>query len=345
MKKLYSFIEKCWRLTNRLVPRRYFLLPPVVVIGITFRCNYNCSMCCVTPSLNSKEMSFNNYKHLIRQLKKAYRFLPYKPIIWLMGGEPTIHRDFERILKYTAKAGFKYGFTSNGLNLKEKYMKIISKHNIAQVRISLDGNEEEHNRARGNKKAYAGAVNALKLLKKYKIDCRINSIISPRHKSFAHIMDLSKKMDVSAYFDHMVFLDKKRSKKFEKQLDIIKEALVDGSVYVNYENGFSEKSIKDLWDEMKTINPNQKNIVIDPIFKSYKSLKNYYMSSGSIINTKELTFLNYAQISPSMNLYGQSKTLDQHSFSKLWNSKEIRTFRNKMFSFKYLPRVAPLSWR
>jgi MoaA/NifB/PqqE/SkfB family radical SAM enzyme len=72
-------------------------------ILITNRCNQNCPFCFAAKEMRSseikKEMDYEDYRKLILRLKKGGSHT----VIKLLGGEPTMHRDFKKIIDYSLK--------------------------------------------------------------------------------------------------------------------------------------------------------------------------------------------------------------------------------------------------
>jgi organic radical activating enzyme len=88
-------------------------------ISLTFKCNLNCSYCAQTFHLGHrpkvKETGFIGWV-------KFFKRFPYKiKEVYVSGGEPTLHRDFARIVRYLLSQGYYVKVFSNLMNIDEFY--------------------------------------------------------------------------------------------------------------------------------------------------------------------------------------------------------------------------------
>lgn len=119
-----------------------------VYIEITNRCNLNCRTCYNRSGLNCQttEISVEQLEQIITTLSRygANRFL-------LSGGEPSLHREFHKILKLTEKfPAFSFGFVTNGTNPDPVWLHYLNTHANLTLQISLDGvNEAQNSLTRG----------------------------------------------------------------------------------------------------------------------------------------------------------------------------------------------------
>lgn len=100
-----------------------------IYIEITNICNLNCSFC--SPLKREKRfLSFDEFVHIINEIK------PYKSHIYLhLKGEPLIHPEFEKIIKYAYFEGININITTNG-TLIGKFANTLLKY-ARQVNISV----------------------------------------------------------------------------------------------------------------------------------------------------------------------------------------------------------------
>ena len=85
-------------------------------IFITNRCNKRCRGCFNEHNLGKEELSFKRYMQLVA----FYRNLGAQKIV-LMGGEPTLHPDILKMVKYNNLLGLKTTLYTNGTNIKKLY--------------------------------------------------------------------------------------------------------------------------------------------------------------------------------------------------------------------------------
>lgn len=99
-----------------------------IYIEITNVCNLKCPFC---PPHNREQrfMNFEEFKTILEKIKV------YSEYIYLhVKGEPLLHPDFDKIVKYAYKKGFKINLTTNG-TLLEKHLSITKF--LRQINISL----------------------------------------------------------------------------------------------------------------------------------------------------------------------------------------------------------------
>jgi radical SAM protein with 4Fe4S-binding SPASM domain len=176
----YSFLK---RIKNRALVVGFCTMmqlrrtpPPKTVI---WECTLACTMDCVHCGAKNSdpirdELSTGEIKDIIRDLSRmgVMRFLA-------TGGEPLLRPDLIDVLQTAKEYGLETGLSTNGAG--------ISRENVAgivraadSIQISVDGSMEIHDSLRRTDGAFAGAMNALALLKEG--GCRqtcMTSIISP----------------------------------------------------------------------------------------------------------------------------------------------------------------------
>jgi radical SAM protein with 4Fe4S-binding SPASM domain len=82
-------------------------IPVQSVLELTYRCNLRCTHCYI-DNHQSDELSFEEWKEVLDQLKKAGTIF-----LVLTGGELTVRDDFLEIARYAYKSGFRLGFMTN----------------------------------------------------------------------------------------------------------------------------------------------------------------------------------------------------------------------------------------
>lgn len=124
---------------------------------ITYRCNLACNTCFLRrqdhPMNGENDMTMED---IIRILKKADRAVA----ILLGGGEPLLHPDVGRMIRFIVKQGFYCTLSTNGLLLNERGKEIVEA-GLHSANVSLDGHDAKSYEAVRN----APAVTWEKLLK------------------------------------------------------------------------------------------------------------------------------------------------------------------------------------
>lgn len=171
-------------------------------IELTGHCNLKCIHCLRESTKLKKELPFSIFKKIIKQAKKYN-----KPHFAFTGGEPTIHKDFFKILNYISDEGFSFHFVTNGFNFRNICHKVISfwGRGLKIVCFSLDGaTESTHDRIRV-KGSYRKVLEGIAICKAKKIPVSVQMVVNKlnRHeiRDMAH---LGSKMGFDKlYFCHL----------------------------------------------------------------------------------------------------------------------------------------------
>ncbi|WP_051233797.1 radical SAM protein [Butyrivibrio sp. NC3005] len=139
--------------------------PVSVELTLTNRCNLNCCYCSDKGLREregiSEELSFEILKRLFIDLKNGGT----KGIVIEGGGEPTLHRDFDKIIETAKEVGMSVGLITNGTsNLSKKTLK-----EFQWIRVSLDASNADEYKALKGVDAFEVV---LQNLKKYKQNCQ-----------------------------------------------------------------------------------------------------------------------------------------------------------------------------
>lgn len=137
--------------------------PVSVELTLTNKCNLKCVWCVDwhIRRKDKKEINFEMLKNLIIDLEKGGT----RGIAIEGGGEPTVYKHFNDLMKFIDKVNIKFGLITNGVLIP--YLDYVNK--FEWVRVSLDVNNEENYEKykKGDKKDYKKIFNNLeKLVKK-----------------------------------------------------------------------------------------------------------------------------------------------------------------------------------
>ncbi len=160
---------------------------------ITKKCNYNCPFC-LSGQQELYELPLEKIKEIIDILAAANLIR-----IDFTGGEPMMRKDFMEIIKYASSKGIETLITSNGSVYSDEIAKTLLKTNTLLL-ISLDGDEETHDKSRG-KGAYKRAVENIKKYRKMNVPVRINYLIRQDNlDKIEYIYNLTKELNVDRLF-------------------------------------------------------------------------------------------------------------------------------------------------
>jgi wyosine [tRNA(Phe)-imidazoG37] synthetase (radical SAM superfamily) len=113
--------------------------PISVNLDLTTACNFSCPHCVDSRLLNTGDyLDLETIKRSIETLQKN----GLRSIILIGGGEPTIHKNFEEIVRFIRDRGLQIGIVTNGSRLD----KVVSVADVFEkgdwLRISIDAGKE-----------------------------------------------------------------------------------------------------------------------------------------------------------------------------------------------------------
>lgn len=200
-------------------------------ILITNYCNQNCEFCFardVMESNQDREMSLQNYIGLIGDLKNEG-----VKNIYLMGGEPTLHKNFKEIINETINLGLEiHLFTNCFFNSEIEKFLISKKNKICTYHINIATPGYRSGKIRKD---------VLKFIEKIKSHSKISleiTIDSLEKKKYLEILDsinksfknVSVRIGVDGYFLKRNGFDLKKYKMVGQLIESITEYLIERSV-------------------------------------------------------------------------------------------------------------------
>lgn len=135
--------EECrpYLLTQLAVDTEFHFSAPLLGwIEITRQCNLRCPHCFVVGGTRRpSEMTTERILHLLDEWAEMGVFS-----VVITGGEPTIHRDFVKIVQYAHQLGFTVGIATNGIPLTERLLSQLPQDDVI-ISVSID---EAHGQGR-----------------------------------------------------------------------------------------------------------------------------------------------------------------------------------------------------
>lgn len=163
------------------------LNPLSVYICITDRCQYSCLYCSAKNRDRGKELSTEKWKKIIAGIQDMGTGW-----IGFTGGEPLMREDLEEIISSVTDKSSTILFT-NGKELSFERASALKKSGLFALSVSLDSPEESlHNRIRGDKNAYAKALEAVKNSRRAGLYTIVQSVIFKKELTAGKIFRLCK---------------------------------------------------------------------------------------------------------------------------------------------------------
>lgn len=127
----------------------------ILQFHITGKCNLHCKHCYRTEG-DVEPLTLQDVRRVIDQflsLLQAYNSLhglKKRGHINITGGEPFSREDIKEILQYLAAhaSQITYGVLTNGSYLNRETIALLKQTNVSFVQLSIDGNEQLHDRLR-----------------------------------------------------------------------------------------------------------------------------------------------------------------------------------------------------
>ena len=293
----------------------------ILIWNITNVCNLFCQHCySASNSVRTGELSIEEIKKQIPYLKKAnVRY------IIISGGEPLLRDDLFDIAKLFKENGFITTLSTNGTFIDESNIKQIKEY-FSYVGISIDGDEDTHDRFRGMKGAFKKSINAIRLIRNVGIKVGMRfTITSETYKSIPFIFKLAEDEKVNKlYFSHLVYsgrgknlsqTDKGIYRNLVKQ--IIEKAFeyVEKGINIDIVSGNNEADAILLYQIFKEKYPEKANIL-------YENLK-IWGGNQAGVRIVDIDYRGY--VKPDTYFPLKLGNIREKNFYDIWNSNGILT--------------------
>lgn len=132
---------------------------PVVVWNCTRACNLKCRHCYAAAGspAGEEEMDTRTARDFLEQLAAFH-----VPVLLLSGGEPLVRPDIFDLMNDAVQKGLRVTLSTNGTLIDRGTARDLKRIGISYVGISVDGAEEKHDAFRGQKGAFAAALEGIR---------------------------------------------------------------------------------------------------------------------------------------------------------------------------------------
>jgi len=294
--------------------------PGVILIwNLTNVCNLFCQHCYSSANtVRTDEITIDEIKQQIPYLKKAR----VKYLI-LSGGEPLLREDLFDIAQLFNENGFITTLSTNGLLINEKNIDLIKKH-FSYVGISIDGDEETHDRFRGMEGAFRRSMEAIRLVRDagIKVGMRF-TITSQTYKSIPFIFRLAEEENIpKLYFSHLVYSGRGRNLTQAEKDDyrkIVEGIIEKGFQYVeegrkiDIVTGNNEADAVVLYEKFKEKYPEKAELL-------YQNLKIW---GGNQAGVRIADIDHRGYVKPDTYFPFKLGNIREKNFYEIWNSNGI----------------------
>jgi MoaA/NifB/PqqE/SkfB family radical SAM enzyme len=166
--------------------------------AFSFECNFHCPHCCaklLRELPTQRNMSLQDVKTVADQADQLGIF-----IFDLIGGEPLVWTELDKIIELIDPSRFHISITTNGWLLDSKKAKYLSELGVDKVGISIDsGIAEEHDQFRNHPGSFRRTINAVENAKAEGIRPIISTVVTHQSiytEGFRRLLEKSKELDV-----------------------------------------------------------------------------------------------------------------------------------------------------
>jgi radical SAM protein with 4Fe4S-binding SPASM domain len=170
-------------------------------LNVTEKCNIRCVHCYweeygkhPDPSLET----IDSILHKFNELGKAYGER-HRHVLTIGGGEPTIRKDLEQIIKLAVRRRFQVRLVTNGVLIDEARARSLRKAGLKVAQVSLDGAcEATHDKVRG-KGNWARSMRGIEAFKKAGVFVVLSYVLLPgmNMDEAPLLLDLVQKLKVA----------------------------------------------------------------------------------------------------------------------------------------------------
>jgi MoaA/NifB/PqqE/SkfB family radical SAM enzyme len=172
------------RLSGR--PRPFF-----VQYSLLNACNARC-VYCNSPNREDHPLSFDDHVRVLREFARlgAVR-------IKFLGGEPLLCPDIDRLAGEVRRRGMRAAVVTNGFLIPERFDLI---RELDEIVISIDGNEEAHDRQRGSG-SWKKVMRGIDMCAEAKLDFFLTAVVTRASAGqVPWLLELARKLDVMVNF-------------------------------------------------------------------------------------------------------------------------------------------------
>lgn len=263
-------------------------VPFEVHIEITYECNLHCCHCYIVKEPLRKELTFEEIKGIIDQLKEEGSLF-----LTLTGGEPLTRKDFFNIASYIREKGLSLQIFTNGTLITPYIADRIRELNPTSVSISLYGaTARTHNAVTGTHGSYRKTFSAIKFLRERGVPVIIKCVLMEQNfNEYNQILELGQKFGTSCFFDPIL------APRDDGSRDVLKYSLSDedlGHVFSDEKvSPYSHRACK-------------------------KKPKDFLCDVGKTV----CSISPYGDVYPCVQLHINAGNLRKKSFSQIWRFSE-----------------------
>lgn len=314
------------------------------ILSLTYRCNLMCSMCTQYgegfKNFAPKDLPVEEWENFFQSVADVTP----KPKMLLMGGEPLLYEDFDRLFDLTQKYGFNVQIVTNGV-LLDKYLDRISKTDTT-ITISLDGLCSTHDKIRNKPGTFDKVMQNIEKINRLqnsgsRIKLNINCVMLPDNADeLADFLSFIQEKNIEILtFQHLQFSSEKLNNITEKEWELLLNKSYGGGLIPPKKYKIDEEYLQKLKLAIKNLKKICKTKAF--IFPALEDdeIENYYLEK----NLKEIRpgrICTTPWINPTIHSNGDVSNcigniignITQNDFWEIWNNEKASKLREALCS-------------
>ncbi len=312
-----------------------------ILIYLTLNCNYSCKMCTQNGLRHYAEMDTEKWDNIFADIKRDY------PDVFLifLGGEPLLHKEFDKIINSATKNYLKKHVITNGSLLNKERLWFL-KENYCGMTISLDGLWQTHDKIRNANGAYQKVIESLKIMHDFNQSAKkeekrffydINYVMLPENidetKDF--IKEISKYKPTRIMLNHTRYASFEKREEMKDEIEKIFKNPYSHHLMMRSNIEFSEDYIKKMNEIVNELKNSYPDFVVEiPDFSEEERLA--YYDDERVYDLKP----NWRCASPYKIptilpdgtvlscLYNNLGNVNEQTLSELWQNEIAQTTRD-----------------
>lgn len=170
---------------------------PVVVWSVTRRCNLHCIHCYASSQDKeyADELTTKEGLALVDSLAEFG-----VPTILFSGGEPFIRIDLLQLIERAVQRGIRAVISTNGTLITRNLARKLKEVGVSYVGVSMDGTQGTHDRFRGQRGAFEGALQGLKYCREAGVRTGLRFTLTKRNQQhLGDLFDLIEEEDIPRF--------------------------------------------------------------------------------------------------------------------------------------------------
>jgi len=330
----YNFfigIEKLYTLLPRYFGGGRSFHPVSLSFSGDYTCNAKCQHCLYwndknAPSMRKRmqnrkgeEMTRFDISSMLQQAKD----IGIKTLS-IHGGEPTIYRHFEWLLKEAKYFGFTINFFTNGTNLTENLVYLICcKYNVNIITFSIHGTEKVHDSISRSEGSYRKIMKALNRFERFKRaghkipDLRASTTIQKENQSDLYMLfKILRETLISNWTVQLPWV-----------LDAVKDEVTDVNMVVVFDQKRQIRHVNKHFPNLKV------TFSTDEAINSLTDGKTYKKMNWCPALYTRLYVNPYGDVIPCISLDAVGHTLGNvrlNTIKEIWNGNRFQSYRRNM---------------